>query len=560
MDVQFVHKLPVWQSPQSWQPVRLREEGYSIDIFNRTIVIDAPSSWALSNAMSTLFQLLEVKQSPKNKATMQLSIPHSPHHIRDRPAFPYRGLLLDTARTFYPVEYLKTLISQLTEFKINVLHLHLTDTSAWSLEVTDYPELVEHLSYKDINGEDLSYSRKQVRDLVEFARLRGLSLLPEIDGPAHAPALAQGKPLDLTVAASADFSTGDFAVEAPAGSWNYSDSRVTSLLNNVFQQLNNDFTTAPYIHVGGDEPRASSLCEALQDAATRLECLKSCTEKYGGSPYAANCAVLARRPADANQTFWFPDVLNQKIQTYFNDVVPKDLSLPVAAWSGTRVDMGVTLPRAKRAAAKPMLQLWEFPASAETPGLTKQDCLDYDLVQSSATHPQGKTDAGWMYLECGAGQNWISMAQNYWCSRASWVSMYSQNITQHYESSMASRECQDAFAGAEMGIWGEITGVGNSMSLIFPRAAAFAERVWTNPPALSYHDLTDTGAPPAQYWDEHLKDALARLNTVVENLDLRGIGVSRLQPKFCHDHPEYCTNYTNSIYHPPQQTSSLMMI
>merc|ERR1719453_2866839 len=145
-----------------------------------------------------------------------------------------------------------------------------------------------------------------------------------------------------------------------------------------------------------------------------------------------------------------------------------------------------------------------------------------------------------MYLECGSGQNWISMAQNYWCNRASWVSLYSLNLTQHYEPVMATAKCQKAFVGAEMAIWGEITGPGNSMSLIFPRAAAFAERMWSNPEAVTWDQMSSIGQPPAQYWKDHLQGALHRLNTVVENFVLQGADIARLQPKFCFDHPEYC--------------------
>merc|ERR1711907_374799 len=110
-----------------------------------------------------------------------------------------------------------------------------------------------------MNGKRLTYSRAEVQDMVEFARLRGVSVLPEVDGPAHAPALAYKEPLHLTVAASAEFSTGDFAVEPPPGTWNYSNSSVTALVNDVFRQLDGDFSTAPFLHVGGDEPRAASL-------------------------------------------------------------------------------------------------------------------------------------------------------------------------------------------------------------------------------------------------------------------------------------------------------------
>lgn len=561
LKVTFLHNLPDYDKYSSWQPIRERNETYGLAISDNFLSIDAKSSWALANAMATLYQLMEVKMTDstsswKSEHVFQASIPRCPHSIVDTPAYPHRGLLVDPARTFLPVSWLKELIVQLSEFKLNVLHLHLTDTASWPIEVDGHAELTTHLSYKDINGKPLTYSRSDISELVDFARLRGVSVVPEIDGPAHAPAFGYIEPLRLTVASSASFSTGDFAVEPPAGSWNFSNASVTAMLSEVFQQLERDFYTAPYLHVGGDEPRASSLCEALTDESTKTACLQQCTNKYGGSPYAPNCAVVTQKPKGAAGTFWFPDVLNEKVQNYFNDVVPPDTRVPLAAWSGVRTDMGVTLPKGSGIRGKPTLQLWEFPVSSSTPGLTASDCESHDIIQSSATHPQGSSgssDAGWMYLECGAGQNWISMGQNYWCSRASWVSVYSQNLTQHYEPVMNTPQCQRAFVGAEMGIWGEITGTGNDMSLIFPRAVAFAERAWSNPRALTWTELAPTGAPPFWYWKDHLKDALARLNTVVENLEMRGVGVSRLQPKFCFDHPEYCTNYTNDFLNPSAQ-------
>jgi hypothetical protein len=204
----------------------------------------------------------------------------------------------------------------------------------------------------------------------------------------------------------------------------------------------------------------------------------------------------------------------------------------------------------KKTAAKPMLQLWQFPGPDQAfHGMSEEDCEAYDIVQSSATHPLGDgsggtSDKGWLYLECGEGQNWISMGKNYWCSRANWASIYALNLTQHRNPVLQSQKCQKAFIGAEVAVWGEITGPGNTMALIFPRAVAFAERAWTNPEALMASQLSPgAGTPPASYWPV-LQSALHRLNAVVENFVLQGHDVARLQPKFCFDHPEYCDNYT----------------
>eukprot|EP00927_Polykrikos_kofoidii_P028295 TRINITY_DN2472_c0_g1_i6.p1 TRINITY_DN2472_c0_g1~~TRINITY_DN2472_c0_g1_i6.p1 ORF type:complete len:674 (+),score=74.91 TRINITY_DN2472_c0_g1_i6:113-2023(+) len=540
--VQFLHKLPDWGGSVSWQPSRERNETYGLTIGDGKLAIDAQSPWALANAMATLYQLFQITSAPE-----EISIPGCPHVIVDSPAFPHRGLLVDTSRTFYPVQWLQDLIVQLGQFKLNVLHLHLTDTAAWSFVVDAHPELSEHLSYRIIGGKVQAYSRQDVRHLVEFARRRGVSIVPEVDGPVHAPAMGSNEPLRLTVGASLENTNGNFGVEPPVGTWNFSSVRVMDTLKDVFHQLDEDFVTAPFLHAGGDEPQAAAVCAALTNTSMRLECQKECSD-VGGS---AKCKPMRAKPTGATGTYWFPDHLNEEIQGYFDNLVPKSLQRPVGAWSGVREDMAVELPSHE----KPVLQLWQFPASGpNADSLTEDDCRRYDLIQSSATHPLNSgdhvTDQGWLYLECGEGQNWISMGKDYWCTRAPWAAIYSLNLTRHSSPAMASTTCQKAFLGAEIAIWGEITGPGNAMSLIFPRAVAFAERSWTNPAALSWEELAANGSPPGQYWHDHLKGALHRLNAVVENFALQGIDSARLQPKFCFDHPEYCDQYTEQFEKP----------
>lgn len=561
MGVQFLHAIPKWEGAESWEPIRQRNETYGLIVEPGRLVVDASSSWALANAMATLYQLIEIKDSQRPEMT-SMSIPGCPHRIHDRPHFPHRGLLVDTARTFYTVDWLKTLIVQLTQFKINILHLHLTDTSAWSFEVSGHPEIAEHLSYRDINGRPLYYTRRELRMLVSFARRRGLSIVPEVDGPVHAPTLASEEPLKMTVATSVEQSTEDYGYEPPVGTWRFLDSRTMQTLNDVFKQLEKDFETSPYLHVGGDEPKAAAVCGALANESLKSACISACTAAAGGNSYSEPCRPNKEKPSEAEEIYWFPEHLNVHIQKYFDDVVPESAKIPTSAWAGVRENMGLTLPSKGR----PALQLWEFsqPGSAHSDGLSEDDCKHYDLIQSSATRPLrkdpqtgGYTDEGWLYLECGAGQNWISMGKSYWCSRAPWVAIYSLNITEH-PSVVQSRRCQNAYVGAEMALWGEITG-GNSMSLIFPRMVAFAERTWTNPPALSWSDLSpEKGSPPASYWEETLQDALHRLNAVVENFVLQDVSSSRLQPRFCFDHPEHCDHYTQPFL--PQEEDATASI
>lgn len=430
------------------------------------------------------------------------------------------------------------LVAALAEFKINVLHLHLTDTASWPLEIEGYPEVAQKLSYRDINGKALTYSRGDIRELVEFARLRGVSILPEIDGPMHAPALAAA--LNLTVAATVKFSLPKFAYEPPPGTWNISSSNTLAFVRTALTQVE-DFTTAPFLHVGGDEPTAASLC-ALLEQPLRQQCWEQCS-----STSAHGCAAVPKKPKGSNITWWFPEYLNQKVQDYFDGVIPSPAKIPRAAWSGAVTDMAVQLPPTKLK-EKSVLQLWTFPSSDSTsPAISEEDCNKYDLIQSAATYPQDNSNYGWLYMDCGSGANWISMGPDYWCARASWAALYSLNSTQGYGSALKTHRCQKAFLGAEMALWSEIGGMGNGMALIFPRAAAFAERMWSNPAALRVEDMTG-GTPPGHYWQSHLKDALSRLNEVVANFDLLHLGVSHLQPEFCRVHPEYCNEYTSGIY------------
>lgn len=529
-------------------PMRERDEAYSIVVSKaRGVFVDANTTAGLANAMATLYQLIEVRGDHDGRR--EFVIPNCPISIkRDSPVFPHRGFLLDTARTFYETSAIKDLITQLTEFKINVLHLHLTDTSSWPVEISSHPELAKKLAYTNFDGEPKTYSREEVRDLVEHARLRGMSIIPEVDGPAHAPALASFLSTPLTVDGTVDKSSPTFSVEPPNGIWKIRDVSVLDTLRQVFSQLHEDFSTAPYLHVGGDEPVAASFCAILDDPSA---CLEECAKPNGAKP-EAQCKVTAERPVDAkaNTTWWFPDVFNPLIQRYFDGILPRgednQSAFPIAMWSGAFSDLGVT-PLSSGKGRANALQLWEWDPSNHYEQRKLEEACDagYDLVQSSATHPAvGDKDKGWMYLECGMGGNWISMADEYWCTRANWVSLYALAIEQTAPSS-----CKRNFIGAEAAAWGEISSQGNIMSMVFPRITALAERLWTDPPSLGYEQFerAEKGAVPISYWQDTLKDALFRLNRVVNNLQIQDVGVSNLQPQFCLDHPEYCENYTEKL-------------
>lgn len=184
---------------------------------------------------------------------MECFIPNGPFEIKDYPQYTYRSILVDTSRNFIQTHKLKEVIELMGQVKLNVLHLHLTDTNGWTYEVTELPFLT---AAQEKRGD--TYSREEIRDLVRFASIRGVKIMPEIDTPSHAPMDLEDDEIqlkfgNLVKCTSLKYSTTDYAVEPPSGMWNITNPNSTEVLRKVWNQAIEDFSTAPYYHLGGDE-------------------------------------------------------------------------------------------------------------------------------------------------------------------------------------------------------------------------------------------------------------------------------------------------------------------
>ncbi|WP_142764379.1 family 20 glycosylhydrolase, partial [Klebsiella pneumoniae] len=104
--------------------------------------------------------------------------------IEDSPRFPWRGLLLDSARHFIPLPDIKRQIDGMAAAKLNVLHWHLTDDQGWRFTSKRYPKLTQ------LASDGLFYTPEQMREIVRYAAERGIRVVPEIDMPGHASAIA----------------------------------------------------------------------------------------------------------------------------------------------------------------------------------------------------------------------------------------------------------------------------------------------------------------------------------------------------------------------------------
>jgi hexosaminidase len=202
------------------------------------ISIQANSDFGALHALTTLVQVIT---SSTSTTTNKWLIPRL--IIKDEPRFKWRGLMIDSVRHFIPINTIKRQIDGMAAAKLNVFHWHLTDDQGWRFESKRYPKL-HHLA-----SDNLSYSQDEIKDLVRYASLRGIRVVPELDVPGHASAIAVAYP-ELTAENKQYTMQRQWGVFEPL--LDVSNTNVYSFIDNLLGELTLLFPDN-YIHIGGDE-------------------------------------------------------------------------------------------------------------------------------------------------------------------------------------------------------------------------------------------------------------------------------------------------------------------
>ncbi len=191
---------------QTLEDPALENEGYALRITDH-VSIQAPTAAGLFYGAQTLRQLLPVEVFATDQRPVHWTVPCV--NIRDWPRFEWRGQHLDVARHFMPVEWVKQFIDQLALHKLNVMHWHLTDDQGWRIEIKKYPKLTEvaawrketligHRSEKPAKYDGTRYggfyTQEEIREVVEYARQRHVTIVPEIEIPGHGQATLAAYP------------------------------------------------------------------------------------------------------------------------------------------------------------------------------------------------------------------------------------------------------------------------------------------------------------------------------------------------------------------------------
>lgn len=228
-------------------------ESYTLEVTPHKITVQATSGAGLFYGVQTLLQMAQ--PAMKGAWSVQATT------IQDSPRFEYRGLMLDVSRHFRSKEFVKKQIDALAYYKLNRLHLHLTDAAGWRIEIKKYPLLTELAAWRpeanwkrwwneggrkycrfDAPGASGGYyTQDDIRELVDYARERHVTIIPEIEMPAHSEEVLTAYP-ELSCSGE-PYKNADFCV---------GNEKTFTFLEDVLTEVMELFPSQ-YIHVGGDE-------------------------------------------------------------------------------------------------------------------------------------------------------------------------------------------------------------------------------------------------------------------------------------------------------------------
>ncbi|KAJ5936207.1 hypothetical protein N7454_005505 [Penicillium verhagenii] len=448
------------------------DESYTLEVTasSGSVKIHAQTVWGALHAFTTLQQLI----ISDGKGGLIIEEPVS---ITDAPLYPYRGVMIDTGRNFISLPKIFEQLDGMSLSKLNVLHWHLDDSQSWPVHMASYPEMVN-----DAYSPRETFSAADIRSVIAYARARGTRAL----WPAHTPWWSN------------DDWTYHTAVEPNPGQLDIINNKTYEVVTNVYNELSSIFTD-DWFHVGADE---------LQPGC------------YNFSTYV---------------TEWF---LEDSSRTY-NDLAQYwvDHAVPIfrAAGAHRRLmmweDITLSTEAAHDVADDIVMQTWNN-------GLTNIQNLTargYDVVVSSSD---------FLYLDCGHGgalgndPRYDIMSNpdgsvnfNYggnggsWCAPyKTWQRIYDYDFTTNLTATQAKH-----ILGAEAPLWSEQVDDVTISQLMWPRAAALAELVWS-------------GNRDAQ-GNKRTTLLTQRLLNFREYLVANGVMATALMPKYCMQHPHACDLY-----------------
>ncbi|PVX47900.1 hexosaminidase [Flavobacterium sp. 103] len=388
------------------------DESYLLDITPSKITINATTDVGALHALETLLQLL---QNNSNSFYFPIS------KISDFPRFTWRGLMIDVARHFMPVDVIKRNLDGMAAVKMNVFHWHLVDDQGWRIEMKKHPKLIEMAS--DGNY----YTQEEIKSVVKYASDRGILVVPEIDVPGHGSAILTAYPEIGSKVVNLNLNSGEkgqqftqiqsYSIERNAGIFSPtldpSNPKTYQLLNEFFDEICPLFP-GKFFHIGGDENEGKDW-----DSNPKIQEFK---KKHGL-------------------------VNNHELQTYFT------MQLIPMLKKHNKVLMG-----------------WE---EIMTKNMSK-DAIIHSWKGSNEGQPAGKSLA-----DAAKGGYKTVLSNGYYIDLVFGVEDH-YSVDPMPKNFVLTDEEKARILGGEATMWTELVTPETLDSRIWPRTAAIAERFWSN--------------------------------------------------------------------------------
>ncbi|KAL7752266.1 Glucosamine-6-phosphate isomerase (Glucosamine-6-phosphate deaminase) (GNPDA) (GlcN6P deaminase) [Sorochytrium milnesiophthora] len=494
------------------------DESYTLSIDERAsnISVRAYSVFGALRAMETLSQLIHVHDddntdeegadfvdasstdppAPKySRHPCPYSIQNLPLNISDAPAYTHRGLLVDTSRNFMPKDTLFAIMDAMAAAKLNVFHWHAIDSQSFPVQSRKLPQLAAKGAY----SKRKTYSTATIQKIMAYGLERGIRVVPEFDMPGHTFGFSHAFP-DMIMCGNRQ-PWGKYCNEPPCGQIDPSSNQTYQVLDTFLKEMAELFSD-DYMHLGHDEINAPCWLE--------------------------DTAMQSRVPLPVGQT---QHTVRSLLSHFLTQLSPTlgSLNKSLVAWDETYSQHKLT------GSANPFsaIQLW-LNSNRTLVDTIASDGRDVIISDYTA-----------YYLDCGLGA-WLTNATTpSWCEYTSPQKIYAFDPMRDYDQTWVKDSAPPAkylatttaagqapkkedggnkrgrLLGGEVCMWGEQTDETNVMAKVFPRAWAFAERMWTS-------DVMP------------LNDAMSRLAHLREQMRRRKVFAAPLYSEWCHGRPHEC--------------------
>ncbi|XP_030375717.1 chitooligosaccharidolytic beta-N-acetylglucosaminidase [Scaptodrosophila lebanonensis] len=350
--------------------------------------------------------------------------------IYDAPVYKWRGLLLDTARNFFPVKSIKRTLDGMAMVKLNTFHWHITDSHSFPFEVPKQAELYKLGAYSPRKV----YSQEDVADVVEYGRVRGIRVMPEFDAPAHVGEGWQHK--NMTACFNAQ-PWKNFCVEPPCGQLDPTVEGLYNVLEDIYSDMFKLFNPDVF-HMGGDEVSVN------------------CWNSSQSIRSWMNAQGWGLEESDFMQLWGhFQEKALERV-----DRVANGTRTPITLWTSRLTEAPFIDDFLDK--DRYIIQIW---TTGEDPKVKEILKRGYRIIVSNY-------DA--LYFDCG-GAGWVTNGNN-WCSPyIGWQKVYDNSLAK------IAGDYEHHVLGSEAAIWSEQIDEFTLDNRFWPRASALAERLWTNP-------------------------------------------------------------------------------